>query len=161
MPTQLLNLMEAITRGNFASPCGDMWLGSHMRDIKVSRRPRSTYSMHPGVVSRIGQNGGGAHPTLPPLSNCHSVAGVEAFTHGALSQGTMERYGYSLLGTNLHRRVTAGHCVQAVQMGGGRVRQLYQCHSSYPQAHPSLCFTGHTCMRKQQQCTLVPQAGFQ
>lgn len=31
-----------------------LWLGSHMRDIKVSQRPRSTYGMHPGVVSRIG-----------------------------------------------------------------------------------------------------------
>ena len=131
-----------------------------MRDIKVSRRPRSTYSMHPGVVSRIGQNGAGAHPTLQPLSNCHSVTGAEAFTHGALAQGTMERCGYSLLGTNLCRRVPAGHCVQAVQTGGGRVRQLYQCQSSYTQAQPNLCFTGHTCMRKQRQCTLVPQAGF-
>ena len=64
----------------------DMWLGSHMRDIKVSQRPRSTYGMHPGVVSRIGQNGGGAHPILPPLSNCHSVTGAEAFTHGALAR---------------------------------------------------------------------------
>ena len=51
--TELLNLIEAITRGNFASPCADMWLGSHMRDIKVSQRPRSTYGMHPDVVSRI------------------------------------------------------------------------------------------------------------
>ena len=42
--------------------------------------------MHPGVVSRIGQNGGGAHPTLPPLSNCHSVTGAEAFTHGAFAR---------------------------------------------------------------------------
>ena len=33
--TELLNLMEAITRGNFASPFADMWLGLHMRDIKV------------------------------------------------------------------------------------------------------------------------------
>ena len=57
-----------------------------MRDIKVSQRPRSTYGVHPGVVSRIGQNGGGAHPTLPPLSNCHSVTGAEAFTHGALAR---------------------------------------------------------------------------
>ena len=64
----------------------DMWLGSQMRDIKVSQRPRSTYAMHPGVVSRIGQNGGGAHPTLPPLSNRHSLTGAEAFTHGALAR---------------------------------------------------------------------------
>ena len=82
--------------------------------------------------SRIGQNGAGAHPTLPVMSNSNSVTGAEAFTHGALAKGTMESCGYSLLGMNLRRRVPAGDCVQAVQIG--RVRQLYQCHSSDTQA---------------------------
>ena len=147
----LLNLMEAIARGNSASPCADMWLGLDMREIKVSQRPRSTYGMHPGVDSRIGQNGAGAHPTLPVMSNSHSVTRAEGFTHGALAKGTMERCGYSLLGMNLSRRVPAGHCVQAVQIG--RVCQLYQCQSSETQARQNLRFTGHTCATMQPRST--------
>lgn len=96
--------------------------------------------------------------TLVILSLCHRSTSVYSWR---TCQGTMERCGYSLLGTNLRRRVPADHCVQAVQVGGGRVRQLFQCQSSYPQAQPNLCFTRHTCMRKQRQCTLVTQAGFQ
>lgn len=37
-------------------------------------------------------------------------------------------------GTHLQRRIPSGHRVQAVQMGGGRVRHLYQCQSSNAQA---------------------------
>ena len=138
----------------------DMWLGSHMRTSRYHKDQGvptvCTQVWFPGLDKMVVVHIQHCHPCQIVTLSQEQKPLLMAHLPG--NHGKMWLY---LLGSNLHRRVAAGHCVEAVQMGGGRVRQLYQCQSSYPQAQPNLCFTRHTCMRKQWQCILVPQAGFQ
>ena len=108
------------------------------------------------MVSRVGQNSGGTHPTLPPMPSSHCVTEARATAHDTHAQGTMERGCYGLLGPNSHRRVPACHRFQAVQMGRGRVRHLNQCQSGDTQAGQNLRLAWHTSLGKQRQQTPVP-----
>ena len=111
--------------------------------------------MYQSVVSRVGQDGGGAHPTLPPVPSSHCVIGARATAHDTDAQRTMERGFYGLLGPNSYRRVLAGHRLQAVQMGRGRVRYPNQCQSGDTQAGQNFSLAWQTSFSKQRQRTPV------
>ena len=96
------------------------------------------------MVSRAGQTGGGTCPTLSPMPSSHHVTRARATAHDTHSQRTMERGCHGLLRPNSYGRVPAGHRLQAIQMGRGKVRHLNQYQSDDTQAGQNLRLAWHT-----------------
>ena len=176
---ELSSLKEAIASGYFTTQRKGM-LGPHYDPIftelavvggLIVRRARIVvpkslrdrvaklaHEGHQGITktkeylrTRVGENGGGTHPTLPPVLSSHCVTGARATAHDNSAQGTMERGCYGLLGPNSYRRVPARHRLQAVQMGRGRIRHLNQCQSGDNQAGQTVRLAWHTRVGKQRQ----------
>ena len=103
---ELLDLKEAIARGHFIftklADFGGLVIGGPKIVVPRTLQIKVVKLVHEGhqdqglpvyqsVVSRAGQNGGIAHPTLPPMPSAKRVTGARGIMHDTHAHRALER----------------------------------------------------------------------